>query len=501
MLSPHSSKDKLVSRVSRLLKDLKNIPSGIVRRIIALEAYNNLLKREEDMVQVRDSEIYISYYKDVLVLKRNISSGYNYEHDDYMLLGAYYTLSITEKASDGKDFTYIRYVMGPNVPILEKVWNTDRSNLPDPCLSKKLNKNSGIPCLKLDFMQEINALIKLRGKPNIMKILSYEHYTFRTIFGKGLVFTSINDIAGSQTLRDIIDDKPRGSLNAFVGGNINFSNLIEHIGSVFNGMLNAIQTCHSHEIIHMDGHWENWMFRQSTNESIEPILIDFGSSINSNFLKNEKGEEYHVCKGRLPWKPPEMSPDGYEGNKNITPAVDYWALGCNLRLILCKYIMGRIIQLTPPNTGTELKQQFDYLSDQLITEKMVKKYIKFFEQTKGQGVKLIPYELDKLSFIPPPQAQHYPPPLLPTAIRDRRAAATAAELLSELHSYPREKRAAITKEGEARVTAARAVAAIEERPPEQNKSEITIVYENCLSCLELDPKERLRQCEQLKMLI
>ena len=132
---------------------------------------------------------------------------------------------------------------------------------------------------------------------------------------------------------------------------------------------------------------------------------------------------------------------------------------------------------------------------------MVKKYIKFFEQTKGQGVKLIPYELDKLSFIPPPQAQHYPPPLLPTAIRDRRAAATAAELLSELHSYPREKRAAITKEGEARVTAARAVAAIEERPPEQNKSEITIVYENCLSCLELDPKERLRQCEQLKMLI
>ena len=81
-------------------------------------------------------------------------------------------------------------------------------------------------------------------------------------------------------------------------------------------IINAIQYCHSHGVVHRDLKLENILFKEI--EDLYVKVIDFGiSGVCTTFQADM------VDAGTIAYMPPEC----FEGNVSSSPALDIWAIG------------------------------------------------------------------------------------------------------------------------------------------------------------------------------
>ncbi|EIJ88964.1 CAMK/CAMKL/KIN1 protein kinase [Nematocida parisii ERTm1] len=143
----------------------------------------------------------------------------------------------------------------------------------------------------------------------ISYILSHKHILKlkEFFYTKECFYLIFNYISGEQLLKKIVKNKKLSEITA---------------KKYFIQILDAIQYCHNHNIVHRDIKIENILINKDDNA----ILIDFGLS---NFFENE-GFLGTFC-GSLYFAAPEL----LSGNLYKGPEVDIWSLGVVLYVMVC----------------------------------------------------------------------------------------------------------------------------------------------------------------------
>lgn len=141
--------------------------------------------------------------------------------------------------------------------------------------------------------KEANSIKKLRHK-NIVEL----YHAF--VEGKQLIM--IMELASGGELMEYVSK--RGKLSEIEARKI----LIQ--------IVNAIQYCHSHGVVHRDLKLENILFRDVEDLTVK--VIDFGiSGVCTTFQADA------VDAGTIAYMPPEC----FEANAVTSPALDIWAIG------------------------------------------------------------------------------------------------------------------------------------------------------------------------------
>lgn len=141
--------------------------------------------------------------------------------------------------------------------------------------------------------KESNSIKKLRHK-NIVEM----YHAF--VEGKQLIM--IMELAKGGELMEYVRDK--GNLNE------------KEARKILIQIVNALQYCHSHGVVHRDLKLENIMFKDV--EELFVKVIDFGiSGVCTTFQADR------VDAGTIAYMPPEC----FDGNAQTSPALDIWAIG------------------------------------------------------------------------------------------------------------------------------------------------------------------------------
>ena len=141
--------------------------------------------------------------------------------------------------------------------------------------------------------KEANSIKKLKHK-NIVEL----YHAF--VEGKQLIM--IMELARGGELMEYVQKK--GKLDE------------KEARKILLQIVNAIQYCHSHGVVHRDLKLENILFKEIEDQFVK--VIDFGiSGVCTTFQADT------VDAGTIAYMPPEC----FEGNVSTSPALDIWAIG------------------------------------------------------------------------------------------------------------------------------------------------------------------------------